>query len=146
MAGMKYRKLRIAWSVAWGVACLLLIALWVRSYYIGDSINTSTATRTKSSIASMGGVLTILVSDKLHNTDPWRWTTHYAYVPSRQFTFYGGSDYYLILEFPHWLSVAFTVVLSAIPWLSLRFSLRTLLIGMTVAAIGLGRIVYALRG
>lgn len=29
---MKYRKLRIAWSVAWGVACLLLIALWVRSY------------------------------------------------------------------------------------------------------------------
>jgi hypothetical protein len=25
---MKYRKLRIAWSVAWGVACLLLIGLW----------------------------------------------------------------------------------------------------------------------
>jgi len=29
---MKYRKLRIAWSVAWGVVCLLLVALWVRSY------------------------------------------------------------------------------------------------------------------
>ena len=29
---MKYRKLRIAWSVGCGFACVLLIALWVRSY------------------------------------------------------------------------------------------------------------------
>jgi hypothetical protein len=27
---MKHRKLRIAWSVTWGMACVLLIALWVR--------------------------------------------------------------------------------------------------------------------
>src|SRR3954451_8568493 len=30
---MRYRKLRIAWSVVWGIACLLLIVLWVRSYW-----------------------------------------------------------------------------------------------------------------
>src|SRR5690242_15343552 len=29
---MKYRKLRIAWSVVWGVVAALLIVLWVRSY------------------------------------------------------------------------------------------------------------------
>ena len=29
---MKYRKLRIAWSVACAVVCLLLLAFWVRSY------------------------------------------------------------------------------------------------------------------
>ena len=28
---MRFRKLRIAWSVAWGVACLALIMLWVES-------------------------------------------------------------------------------------------------------------------
>src|SRR3954471_9786861 len=28
---MRYRKLRIAWSVFWGVTCVLLIGLWVRS-------------------------------------------------------------------------------------------------------------------
>jgi hypothetical protein len=28
---MKYRKLRMAWSVGWGVVAVLLIALWVRS-------------------------------------------------------------------------------------------------------------------
>jgi hypothetical protein len=35
---MKYRKLRIAWSVAWGIAAVLLIALWVRSYWWVDGV------------------------------------------------------------------------------------------------------------
>ena len=35
---MKYRKLRIAWSVVWGIAAVLLIVLWVRSYWLADSI------------------------------------------------------------------------------------------------------------
>src|SRR3954466_10399403 len=29
---MRFRKLRIAWSAGWGLACVLLIVLWVRSY------------------------------------------------------------------------------------------------------------------
>ena len=29
---MRFRKLRIAWSVGCGIACVLLIVLWVRSY------------------------------------------------------------------------------------------------------------------
>jgi hypothetical protein len=29
---MRFRKLRIAWSVFCGIACVLLIVLWVRSY------------------------------------------------------------------------------------------------------------------
>jgi hypothetical protein len=29
---MRFRKLRIAWSVFCGVTCVLLIALWVQSY------------------------------------------------------------------------------------------------------------------
>ena len=31
---MRFRKLRIAWSVAWGVVAVLLIVLWVRSYWM----------------------------------------------------------------------------------------------------------------
>jgi hypothetical protein len=37
--GMKHRKLRITWSVVWGVACLLLIMLWVRSRYANDRVS-----------------------------------------------------------------------------------------------------------
>ena len=32
MTAMKYRNLRITWSIAWGIACVLLAILWVRSY------------------------------------------------------------------------------------------------------------------
>src|SRR3954464_9326953 len=30
---MRFRKLRTAWSVVCGIACLLLIVLWIRSYW-----------------------------------------------------------------------------------------------------------------
>src|SRR4051812_38849637 len=33
---MRFRKLRIAWSVGWGLASVLLIVLWVRSYLFLD--------------------------------------------------------------------------------------------------------------
>src|SRR3954454_1795746 len=35
---MRFRKLRIAWSVGCAVACVLLIMLWVRSYWWCDDI------------------------------------------------------------------------------------------------------------
>src|SRR6186713_3174521 len=35
---MKYRKLRVAWSVVWGVVAVLFCALWVRSYWWVDSL------------------------------------------------------------------------------------------------------------
>src|SRR4051795_6039764 len=38
---MRFRKLRIAWSVVWCLACVLLIALWVRSYRRADSLGIS---------------------------------------------------------------------------------------------------------
>jgi hypothetical protein len=35
---MKYRKLRVVWSVPWGVACVLFLVLWIRSYYRRDVV------------------------------------------------------------------------------------------------------------
>jgi hypothetical protein len=35
---MKYRKPRIVWSVAWGIAAVLLAVLWVRSYFHGEGL------------------------------------------------------------------------------------------------------------
>ena len=29
---MKYRKLRIAWSVTWGIAAVLIVVFWIRGY------------------------------------------------------------------------------------------------------------------
>jgi hypothetical protein len=36
---MRFRKLRIAWSVFSGVVAVLLIALWVRSYFRHDALS-----------------------------------------------------------------------------------------------------------
>ncbi len=44
-----------------------------------------------------------------------------------------------------WVAVLLSIAFALVPWLPWRFSLRTLLIGMTLAAIGLGWIVYAIR-
>jgi hypothetical protein len=46
-----------------------------------------------------------------------------------------------ILAAPHWLLLLYTVTLGTIPWLHWRFSLRTLLIAMTLVAVVLGLIV-----
>src|ERR1700749_4721008 len=35
---VRFRKLQIAWSVAWGVVAVLLVALWVRSYWCDDTL------------------------------------------------------------------------------------------------------------
>src|SRR5262245_56059937 len=32
------RGLRIAWSVWWGILCVLLVVLWVRSYWFKDEL------------------------------------------------------------------------------------------------------------
>jgi hypothetical protein len=42
---MRFRKLRIAWSVVCGIFWLLLIMLWVRSYWIVDVLEKRTATQ-----------------------------------------------------------------------------------------------------
>src|SRR6478609_241719 len=52
---MRFRKLRIAWSVGCGIACVLLIVLWVRSYWWFDNVNFST-TETKV-VQSFDGVM-----------------------------------------------------------------------------------------
>jgi hypothetical protein len=36
---MKYRKLRIAWSVGWGIVCLLLILLWISDYRQSEDLS-----------------------------------------------------------------------------------------------------------
>jgi hypothetical protein len=45
--------------------------------------------------------------------------------------------------FPIWLPTLSTVLIAALPWLPWRFSLRTLLIAMTLVAVALGLIVWS---
>ena len=169
---MKYRKLRIAWSVAWGIAGVLLIVLWVRSYWWTDHVlriapapptaSGQIQTRKFICISRNGSIALAIYTEafpyKLPAQPKHGWVmgggsssgipqaSHVYQLPSTLgFTAAASQDGLAVIT-PDWFLLSLSVALSAAPWLAYcSFSLRTLFIVTTVAAIGLGWIVYALR-
>jgi hypothetical protein len=162
---MRFRKLRIAWSVACVVACVLLIALWVRSYWHADQIYGHTAPTKVLHFGSMGGQLTFryikhyngsgIVKNWMPDGEPVSDITK-----RRDQSFPNGQDDLLIYRYhsrfnfgwlqdgfyiPHWTLALLAGLLAPIPWLRYRFSLRTLLIATTLVAVALGLIVWLNR-
>jgi hypothetical protein len=148
---MKYRKLRIAWSVVWGVVALLTCVLWMRSYSHVTMLWRMNPSNLLTAIISESGDIWIdryssdviephgwQLSDKpqlashvvipnafVHGQFRWNWT------PSQ-----------INLKVPHWLLTSLAAALSTGPWLCWRFSLRTLLIATTLIAVVLGLVVW----
>src|SRR6476646_1576226 len=80
---MKYRKLRIAWSVFWGLAAVLLIVLWVRSYWYSEWINYSSPPSHLRVYCNrgVGGINWAKIDPRSHGTVPllppgWSHQTH----------------------------------------------------------------------
>lgn len=146
----RFRKLRIAWSVAGGIACVLLIVFWARSYWIGDSLRLP-ASETRISVFSVKGTLsTSVYRSPIRPPHGWDWRSQRVsdmmpvVGPRRSWSYHSeGLGTYII--FPHRFLVLIVMVLAAAPWLPWRFSLRTLLIATTLVAMVLGLIVWAAR-
>ena len=155
---MKYRNLRIAWSVAWGIVAVLLVALWVRSYWIwdrcywpglpltqlgtqfsSDSGHTMTVVSPRVA-ASSGSLITISRPGPAS-------TAHQILYSTETLGFYFLRTPTLFrFDLPYWSLVTASLALGLAPWLiRWRFSLRTLLIAATLVAVGLGLIVWAAK-
>jgi hypothetical protein len=151
---MRFRKLRIAWSVLCSLACVLLIVLWVRSYWwCDDVIGPFGTTRSFCVWSDYGHVGCSLTDERLKSLaggGPWalaqEWTGN---VPTSK---------HVIPWLPSWAAEHCVVVPDwglalligagiAAPWIrcSKRFSLRTLLIATTLVAVVLGLGAYAAR-
>ena len=118
---MRHRKLRMAFSAVCGLACVLLIVLWVRSYRAHFDIRLPWSDHL---LCSFRGWMQLLgESDPLTGIRRTEFPT------------------------PYWLPTGLAVTSSAVPWLpwSARFSLRTLLIATTLVAVVLGLAVYCSR-
>jgi hypothetical protein len=153
---MRYCKLRIAWSVVCGIACVLLIALWVRSYWRVYTFSLpATANRVFQVTAAPGRFLFGRIEK------PRRWLLdHVSADDFRDIVVSGDfiTDHYVLscdecleVKFPGHRTLPFgtiifvTSILSVTPWLPWwhsRFSLRTLLIATTLVALVLGLIVW----
>jgi hypothetical protein len=145
IGAMKHRKLRIAWSVAWGIVAVLLIALWVRSYQWVDVMAVRSG---RAVVSTQGKILTGVV-----NASEWprliESSKQNISLPPLRYTLLGfGYEQAPVLPaicIPDSGIVCLVAALSVTPWLHLRFSLRTLLIATTLVAVALGLIVWLTR-
>ena len=157
---MRFRKLRIAWSVAWGVVAVLLIALWVRSYWQVEWVIGHVPGKCFPWVENKPGTCEI---GSMPATRQYLWIRHSQPVnqwwssviertgkppyPSRAFGTFGFEvlNQSSRLRLPHWFLILLFVAHAAFPWIRWRFSLRTLLIATTLVAVVLGLIVYAVK-
>jgi hypothetical protein len=154
------RYVRISVSAMSLTACVLLIALCVRSYSRMETISLSG--RGANSVLTIRGSVYINAAgfNFIVDDDAAIGITSY----SNRKPLAGGRIFISSMhpishfkdivprvkgwKFPIWLLVAALVVVAALPWLpwwSRRFSLRTLLIATTLVAIGLGVAIYLVR-
>ena len=145
---MRFRKLRFAWSVVCGIACVLLIVLWVRSYSMDEGYNLVNKRLIARSIGWNWGTMYIHRMDlntagiSARPTNGWKHGKSEANRTVTSFMWHWTSNH-LDIRFPFWLIIGVVAALSATPWIRWRFSLRTLLIATTLVAVVLGLIVWA---
>jgi hypothetical protein len=148
---MRFQKLRIAWSVAWGVIAVLLCVPWVRSYWFIDMFSGPMFSPGRVFVAgSITGSLGFGFSAQSGSPPPWTLDTvetgdvlfkgrKMSFLQHVFGTFQISGDYAVL---PYSGLVLVFATLATAPWLRWRFSLRTLLIFTTLVAVGLGLIVW----
>ena len=155
------RYLRIAFSATCLIACVLLIALWVRSYSFLDFCEMNVAHGKTLHIQSVNGRLLLFglsfnrgskvgsfsvgtcAPSPLYN----ECAVTGAAIPG------GGVSINVMgtgggIKIPIWIPVSLAMALASLPWfpwLRWRYSVRTLLIATTLVAVVLGLIVWATR-
>jgi hypothetical protein len=137
---MKHRKLRIAWSVTCGVAALLLVPLWVRSYGTVDAVYIA---HTHNAVLMRGDAYIDAAVSAPASLGPT--TRNFgSLVTLSTWTLGKGlniAEHRLVI--PVWVLMLLPATCGAIPWFVDRFSLRTLLIATTLVAVGLGVTAWA---
>jgi hypothetical protein len=155
---MRFRKLRIAWSVAWGIACVLLIVFWVRSYwYLDTGYCQLFQSPTIAAMSVEGRFLIGVEQPGSSGTQLGFGSRSLKAVPREVIPMgmdkskfgFNAKTYAIgwILEAPPCSIVGIGLFAVAVPWIRWpkHFTLRTLLIATTLVAVVLGLIVWLRR-
>jgi hypothetical protein len=131
-------------------ACVLLVALWVRSYWKLDAVGVWNGI----AVVSVAGAIGIDSNENhferlTHSTADFLAEAKSEW-PSRLWGTFrvSVSPTYKYFVIPYWLAtllIAAVAVLSSGVYHKRRFSLRTLLIATALVAVGLGMVVYLAR-
>jgi hypothetical protein len=159
---MRFRKLQIAWSVLCGIACVLLIALWVRSHRTCDRLHLPISDSDRFIFESNQGRIMALFDwggtwqVGLEPDNPWGGSylieggvaNDWPQITDYRFAILHGKPSGVFWIMPHWFPVLLLATSAVAPWyrrIRWRFSLRTLLIATTLVAVVLGLVVYFAR-
>jgi hypothetical protein len=135
---MRFRKLRIAWTVFCGIACVLLIALWVRSYWRYDFTQSGGVTSANGNLHIGRNVEITRYADRTPSPQqPTRSPFGMFSITSEGVTAVPSGNG---ITLPYWLLLIPIFALATCAWI--RFTLRTLLIATTLVALVLGLIVW----
>jgi hypothetical protein len=148
------RYLRIAVTALSLTACVLLVALWVRSNRWADDVWIPLPLNRDIGLTSESGCVSIsLFRRDMTPPYPFGWSssdmnrTRNPVPPTNSgFRVVREPDYSLIYV-PNWFLALLAAVFAAVPWVNRirRYSLRTLLIVTTLVAVGLGTVIYIAR-
>jgi hypothetical protein len=164
---MRCGKLRITWSVLCGIACVLLIVAWVRSFSVADTMYigwrgvpynavivldpSRLAIELREYDITPGSVANPLIYMRDSQAIPGYQQRRYAdgSIPARRWFRFSprAPTQDATLFIPLWFPTLFLAITGVFPWIqwSKRFSLRTLLIATTLVAVALGLIVALSR-
>jgi hypothetical protein len=147
---MRFRKLRIAWSVFWTLAAVLLVVLWVRSYWRVETMSYTNSAKGYTGVRSDEGKFVIYrghLQPPPRETPGWKYSRFYDSLHQyRGVMWWPWTNRRDMAILPYWFLVSLSAIFAAAPWirqLHLRFSLRTLLIATTLVAMVLGLAVWA---
>jgi hypothetical protein len=126
---------------------VLIIVLWVRSYTWRDGLWGRFSDLQGFALSSYEGRIQLAMEWGI-GIFPWRIVSAEPverngppiYFPAVEFPLSRKGLYFAM---PYWLLLAVFSILAIVPWFRYRFSLRTLLVAMTLVAVVLGFIVYA---
>ena len=135
--------MRIAYSATCLIACVLLIVLWVRSYWRQDILQCGHNRALASNLGCIeAGIISLgpaiknrwIITTAPRNRRDW---------PTYSFLGFGYSPdkFWPIAIFPNWALTILLAIFATAPWIRYRFSLRTLLIATTLVAVMLGLVV-----
>ena len=146
------RWLRVSFTAVCLLVCVLLVALWVRSYTMVHTLYVYRNVH-HAYIHSVQGKL-ILQDFALQN--PLSHGHWLSYKPGQASEFIedsveglAGKNFcfkrrgqFWDVSVPHWFPASIALSLATLPWLPWRFSLRTLLIAVMLLSIALGMSVF----
>ena len=144
-----FRYLRIAFSAGCGLACVLLVVLWVRSYWWMDSIVHENGHDSMTLATEPGGVVFENETyPALEVHDAWSTiserlpaSTPPSALPQRAFAWQNHTNWSSLL-IPYWCPALVAGLIGIAPWVrwSRAYSLRAFLMFATLVAVVIGLI------